>query len=191
MTKLSKKSLLLFISAIAMAAFAMPSMASAVTFHGPGNHTLTSSNLSVTSAALGAGWSCTSSVLEVNVAANTASASVTNATFTGCSGLDGLATVPATVTATNFPWTITRTAVGTIVIDGIHAVAHFPAATLSLTVSGNLAGGAVNNTTHTVTYAGGLGLTMTLVPAHGGIDSSASAAVTGDLRDDQNSLGVT
>jgi hypothetical protein len=183
MIKLSKKSLLLFVSAIAMAAFALPSMASAATFDGVGNHTLTSSNLSFTSTGLGGGSICTSSVFEVAVSA--ASARVTAATFSGCTGTDGLLGVPATPTATNLPWTVTPVA-GGIVIDGIHVVVHFPAASLNVTLSGSLLGGAVTNTTHTLTYTGGTGLLATA--STGG---SATATVSGDFRDDQGTLAVT
>jgi hypothetical protein len=165
------------------AALGISQAASAATFDGVGNHTLTSANLSFTSTGLGAGWSCTSSRLEVTVAA--ASARVTAVTFDSCTGTDGLAGVGATLTATNLPWTVTPVG-DAILIDGVHAVAHFPAVGLSLTLEGNLAGGTVANASHTVTYGSGLGLTMTA--STGG---SGSVTVTGDLRDDQGTLAVT
>jgi hypothetical protein len=185
MIKFSKKSLLLFISAIAMAAFAMPSLASAATFDGVGAHTLTSSSLGFTAGApLNGGSDCASSVFQVNVPAGGASATVTGATFSGCVGTDALNGIPADVTATNFPWEITRTGVGTGLIDGIHIVVNFTAAATIVTLSGNLPV-AINNTTHTITFTNATGLTAT----SGG--ASASTVVNGDFRDDQNSLGIT
>ncbi len=183
MIKLSKKSLLLFVSAIAMAAFALPSMASASTFDGIGRHTLTSNNLSFTSAGLGGGSICSSSTFELDVVSAT-HATVTGASFTGCNGIDGLAGVPATVTATNFPWRVTPVGDG-FTIDGIHIVAHFPAAALDVTLAGNLPG-AIDNASHTITLNGATGLTATAIPG-----GSAPATVSGDLRDDQGTLTVT
>ena len=185
MIKLSKKILLLFISAIAMAACAMPSIAFAANFDGVGNHTLTSSNLSVTSAGLGAGTACTSSVLELNVAAGGATASVTGATFSGCTGTDALAGLPAHVFTTAFPWTLTRAGPGAFTIHGIHLLVIYTPSGLAETISGTIHGVAINNATHTVTFNNAVGLTATT----SGV--TAPALVSGDFRDDQNSLGVT
>ena len=167
------------------AALGISHTASASTFDGIGNHTLTSNNLSFTSAGLGAGWACSSSTWEVNVASTTV-ATVTSVAFSSCTGTDALAGVPSTLTVTNLPWRVTPVGDG-IVIDGIHIVLHFPAVGLSLTLAGNLAGGTVNNPTHTVTYNNGTGLTATAIPGPG----SAPATVSGDFRDDQGTLTVT
>jgi hypothetical protein len=186
MIKLSKKSLLLFLPAIATAAFAMPSLASAATFDGVGNHTLTSNNLSFTAGApLNAGSICSSSVLEVKVAVGGATATVTGGTFTGCTGTDGLVGIPAHVTGTGFPWTITRNAVGVFTIDGIHLAVVITGVSPIVTVSGNLGGGTIDNATHTVTYTKAPGLTETFA------GFSVAAPVSGDFRDDQGTWAVT
>jgi hypothetical protein len=166
------------------AAFGTSHAASASTFDGVGNHTLTSANLSFTSVGLGGGSICLLSIFEVNVASAT-SATVTNATFTGCNGTDGLAPFTAVPTVTGLPWRVTPVGDG-VTIDGIHIVVHFPGSGITVTLTGNLAGGAVNNATHTVTYAGGTGL---FASANGGAENAAT--VSGDFRDAQNTLAVT
>jgi hypothetical protein len=190
MIKLSKKSLLLFISAIAMAAFAMPSLASAANFDGVGQHTLTSSNLSFTSAGLNdAGTRCTSSIFEVNVASGGATATVTSASFSGCAGTTGPVTgLPADVSASGFPWTITRTALNTFTIDGVRVAANITGFGV-VDLTGSLTGGVINCTTHVVTYtnAGDLTATATVGPP----DATAPATVSGTLTDDQGTLCVT
>jgi hypothetical protein len=189
MIKLSKKSLLLFISALAMAAFAMPSLSSASTFEGIGAHTLTSAGISFSAGApLNAGASCTTAVFEVDVV-NTLDAKVTNATFGHCTGTGILAGTTATVTSLSLPWTATPVGDG-FTISGINIVNHFEGAAPGpdVTLEGSLLGGTVTNATHTVTYAGtstsGGGLTVTA------LGSTAAATVAGDLRDDQNTLVV-
>jgi hypothetical protein len=191
MIKLSRKRLLLFVSALAMAGLALPSMSSAATFDGVGNHTLTSSVLAFTVGGfLSLGWNCTSSVLEVNVAAGGATASVTGATFDGCTGTDRLAGQAATVTTSNFPWTLTRTLTSVFTIDGIHALVHFPGAALDVTVTGSIVGGAINNTTHTVTYVAATGMTATAIGG-GLFNQSGSMGLWGHFTDDQGTLAVT
>ena len=184
MIKLSKKSFLIFLSAIVTAAFPAPAMATAFTFDGIGNHTLTSANLSFTSTALGFGWGISSTVLEVNVPVPGAFATVTSAAFTGCTGTDSATGFACDVTATNFPWAITRIAAGTFDIDGIHAVVNFTSAGVLVTLEGHLEG-SINNTTHTLTFANSVGLTATTTLGN------APVSVTGDFRDDQNTLQVT
>jgi hypothetical protein len=169
------------------AALGISHAAAAATFDGVGTHSLTSSNLSFTSAGLNGGSVCSSSVFTANVATGGATATVTGATFDGCTGTDGLAGFPVTVTVTNLPWTFTRTGAGAFAIDGIHLVVDVRLIlSLSFTYGGNLGSGTINNTTHTVTYNNATGLTATA--STGG---SASATVSGDFRDDQNSLAVT
>jgi hypothetical protein len=183
MIKLSKKSFLPFLSAIAMAAFAMPSMASAANFDGVGQHTLTATNLGFDAPFLGASSTCTSTVFEVNVATGGASATVQNATFSGCTG-SGTAAGAADVVGTGFPWTITRTAAGTFTIDGVDIDATFTGPGLNVTLEGSI-DGSWNNTTHTGDITG---RSIQLTSALG----NGSATVTnGDIRDDQNSLAVT
>ena len=188
MIKLSKKSLLLIISALAMAAFAMPSLASATIFDGAGTHGLTSSNLSFTSAGLGGGSICTSSTFTVNVATGGATATVTGARFTGCTGTDLVVGTPTDVTATGFPWFITRTAAGAFTVDGVRVLVNFTGA-FPVDLSGNLTNGTINCGTHVVTYTGANGLTATTTPP--AAMATAPATVSGTLTDDQQTLCVT
>jgi hypothetical protein len=168
-----------------MAALGLAHAASAANFDGVGQHTLTSSNLSFTSAGLGGGVSCTQSVFEVNVAAGGATATVTGATFDGCNGLDALSPFVADVSASGFPWTITRTATGAFTIDGVRVTANVTGA-FPVDFFGSLPG-TINNGTHVVTFAGsGLTATATTTP-----DQTAPATVSGTFTDDQGSLAVT
>jgi hypothetical protein len=181
MIKLSKKSLLLFV--VAVASMASASSASAATFDGVGQHTLTSSNLGFDVAAFGSGSSCASSVFEVNVPVGGATATVTGASFSGCVGT-GLLAGAADVTATNLPWEITTLGnPGEVIIDGIHITSNFTAAGVIVTLEGNLTT-PFNNATHTATYSG---QTITSTSALG----TAPATVTGSLRDDQQTLAAT
>jgi hypothetical protein len=175
---------------VATAALGIAHTASAANFDGVGQHTLTSSNLSWTSAGLNdAGMRCTSSIFEVNVASGGATATVTNGSISGCAGTTGLFTgLPADVSASGFPWTITRTALNTFTIDGVRLV-------FNVTGSGNydftgaLTGGTINCMTHVVTYtnAGDLTITATVGPP----DATAPATVSGTFTDDQGTLCVT
>jgi hypothetical protein len=98
------------------------------------------------------------------VAVGGASVTVTNATFTGCLRTDGLTGNVAEVTATNFPWEITRTAVGAITIDRFNVDSTSLVCPLGHSPLAGASSGAVNNTTHTVTYSNATGLTMTFSP---------------------------
>jgi hypothetical protein len=89
----------------------------------------------------------------------------------------------AHVTATNFPWEITRTASGTFDIDGIHVVVEFTGAT-TVTLEGSLEG-KIDNATHVVSFSNSPGLTATSPLGNG------PATVTGTFADSLNSLAVT
>jgi hypothetical protein len=172
------------------AALGISSAASASTFDGIGPHTLTSSNIGFTAAApISGGWSCTTAVFEVDVVSVT-DAKVTNATFGHCTGTGTPTGTTATVTATGFPWTVIPVGDG-FTISGINIVNHFEGAAPGpdVTLEGSLVGAVVTNATHTATYAGtaasGGGLTATALGV------LAATVVSGDLRDDQNTLAVT
>jgi hypothetical protein len=182
MTKLSKKSFLLFV--VAVVSMASASSASATNFDGVGQHTLTSSNFAVSIPAFGGGWSCTSSTLEVNVAAGGATASVTGATFDGCAGTGSFAGSVIDVTVTNFPWGFTHLAPNTFEIDAEHMVTNFTASGVTMTYEGSMEG-TINNTTHTATFANSPGLTET------GALGNAATTVSGTFTDDQHTLAVT
>jgi len=187
MNKLSKKGLLLFVSALAVSAFAMPSLASAVTFDGPGDHVLSSANLGFSTTIQGnAGSSCSTSHFTVTVSASGATATVDSATFTGCTGTGAVAGIPTDVVATNFPWEITTLgSPGNFVIDGVHVNATITTTGNPIvTLEGNL-NGAFNNTTNTATFASSTGLTATSPLGN------SAATVTGTLTDNQHTLRIT
>jgi hypothetical protein len=183
MTKLTKKSLLLFV--VAVASMASASSASAATFE-PANstHTLTSSNLSFNIPSLGAGSSCASSTFEVVVSSTGATATVTSGTFDGCVGT-GLLTAPAVVSGTNFPWEITTSGIANqFTIDAIHVTADFPSIGVSSTLEGPVEG-TYNNTTNTAEFANSTGPTATTSLGNG------PATVSGTLTDDSHTLRIT
>jgi len=191
MIKLSKKSFLLFVSALAVAAFAMPSLSSASTFDPVGtNHTLTSTNLGFSVPTLAGGAVCASSTFEVTVASAT-DARVTAATFADCTGNGSLANTTATVTVTGLPWTVTPVG-DSFVIDAIHLVNHFETAAgvpgPLVTLTGNLNGPTWTNSTHEGVYSSTGGLSAHI----GGLGGSVfPAVVSGTIRDDQQTLTVT
>jgi hypothetical protein len=158
-------------------------VARAASFDGVGQHTLTATNLGFDAASLGLTTTCTSTVYEVNVATGGATATVTGATFSGCTGAGTLAGA-ADVVGSGFPWTITRTASGTFDIDGIHTTWSFTGVGLVLTFEGAI-DGSWNNTTH----AGDItDRTLTLTSALG---NGFATVTNGAIRDDQNSLAIT
>jgi hypothetical protein len=97
----------------AMAAFAVPSMASALTWAPLNtNKTLTSTNVNyaVPNDSNGVGFQCSSSTLGVHVRGPASSTlDITSASFTGCSltATACFVTGPITVTATGLPWAAT------------------------------------------------------------------------------------
>jgi hypothetical protein len=186
MIKLSKKSLLLFV--VALASVASASSASAATFDGVGQHTLTSSNLRFTTQ-IGFGTSCSSSVFEVNVPASGATATVTSATFSGCVGTGGLSGT-ADISASGFPWEVTTLGVAnTVTIDGVRVHANVTSSSTTIDLSGSLTNGVFNCTTHVLEYnnAGDLTATITTPPP----ETTLPATVSGTLTDDQGTLCPT
>ena len=182
MNKLSKKGLLL--SAIVMAACSMPSMASASTFDGIGTHTLTSSDIGFTAAALGTNVTCGRAVFHIDVV-TPVDAKITGTTFDDCTSTGTVVTVTSINVSS---WTVTPVGDG-FTISGINLVNHFTSGNV-VTLLGNLAGATVNNATHTVTWNNATGLTATV--HSGGTDvATASTTVGGTLTDDQGTLAVT
>jgi hypothetical protein len=182
MIKLSKKGLLLFV--VAVASMASASFASAATFDGVGTHQLRSTNLGWTSAALGAGMGCTTSDLTVVVPAGGATASVTAASFSGCTGTGAFAGLTAHWTATNLPWPITTLGTaGQFRIDGIHITQNITGFG-HVTVHGDLTG-AFNCATHVMTFANSGDLTA-VSPIGGG-----AVTVSGTLTDSLGTLCIT
>jgi hypothetical protein len=179
MIKLSKKSLLLFV--VAVASMASASSASAVTFDGVGQHTLTSTNLGYD--VPGAGASCANSTFEVNVPTGGATATVTTATFSGCVGT-GILLGAAHLKGDGFPWEITTLGVtGQGTLDGVSITANFTGPAALVTLEGNLVT-PWNNTSHTALFSG---QTLTSTSPLG----TQVATITGTFRDDQQTLTFT
>ncbi len=162
-----KKSAVLIAAIGAMAALAVPSMASAAVW-GPVGTTgaLDSANASTSVAALGGGWNCTSQHLAISVRTPASSTlDVTAATFSGCSGTGtALSGCTVSLTATGLPWTMTApsTSNATLNVANVNgavsgacswngAVFHY---------SGSLVGGVWNASTHSVLYTSATGLTF-------------------------------
>jgi hypothetical protein len=201
MKKFSTKSVLLFAAAVALCAFAMPSMAGAVGWDPVGTeHTLDSSNVGFhsTTAAGTITSQCTASSFTTNVASS-ANLEITAATFGGdCTLLvnqgAGNLTCTATSTALGLPWTATSAGGTTnIQIHGItitirvdqSSVGNCPLVGADIHITGTLSGGVFNNTTHVLELANATGLT--------GVSPVGSnpAFAKGTFTDTQNTLSAT
>jgi hypothetical protein len=187
--KLSKKSVLLFSAVMMLAAFVMPSMASAVAWSPVGSeHTLDSSTLQFSVAAVAGGSSCGVSQFTVDVRSSS-TLTITNATFTNCTGTGTNGSgCSSTAKATKLPWTATATSTSTVQINGVHVDVNFAGscalAGAPVTLTGNLGSGVFDTLAHQVTFNGAGGLS-----AHGPTGSNA-ATVTGTIRDTQQSLDL-
>jgi hypothetical protein len=169
MKKTMTKSALLFASIMALAAFAMPSMASAATW-GPNtfNHTLTGSFIPTT-VLTNSNFICNSSlVVHARVPASS-TLDITSATFSSCHGNVGIgADCNVTAVASGLPWTANGTSTSDVQINITDIAATYsndPAHPGQCTVigrvahlSGTLTGGAWTAANHKVTYASDPGL---------------------------------
>jgi hypothetical protein len=157
MKKLSKKSALLFVGAMAACAFAMPSMSSAATWSTVGTeHTLHSPDIGFSSTVVpGIGTllsQCSESTLTIDVR-NANVLTVTSARFGGTCTITGpaIGTCTLTTTATNNPnWTVTAPTTSNIQIHPL---------VVDLTFEQHPGGGCINvvgaRTTITGTLTGG------------------------------------
>jgi hypothetical protein len=194
MKKFSKKSVLLFAAAMAVCAFAMPSMASAVNWS-PVNseHTLDSANTGFASNAITS--VCSVSQFTSNVNASGSLLTITSALFRGCTATGPLPVGVCTATSvpTGLPWTATPSTTD-IQIHNINIDVRFEnhpgstacgisGATTSLT--GTLSLGRFFNNTHTVHLTSAPGLTSQS-PQLG----DAAAVGNGTIRDTQQTLIV-
>jgi hypothetical protein len=178
MKKFSKKGVLLFAAAMALCAFAMPSMASAASFSPVGlETTLHSGDVGFTTSGPAFGRvqsNCTRSSLTVRVT-STALLDVTAATFGGhCTmqflDVTGGPVCTMTEAATTPPWTGTAAAANNIQIHNIRidlllentpGNANCTAAGLtgaSLLYTGTLTGGRYTNATRTLVYSNAEGI---------------------------------
>jgi hypothetical protein len=177
MKKSALKSAMLFASITALAAFAMPAMASAVVW-GPvnTNGSLTSTSISANVPSLSTGFSCTGSSLGIHVRTPASSTlDVTSASFTGCTGTGPLSGCAIAMTATGLPWTAVAAATTNVKVNVTNVNATPTGSCLwsgvPFTVSGTLTSGVWAAATHTVAYTSGPGLTF-------GISGLGSYAMT-------------
>ncbi len=137
----------------AMAAFAVPSMASAATW-APLNTNKTLTSTSQVEYITGSyGFYCSNSSLGVHVRTPASGTlDITSASFTGCTNVNnGIPCGPATVTATGLPWTATSFSVSGVTITE-HLQVSFSGCGLAgypFTVDGPFTG-SYNNATHTL-----------------------------------------
>ncbi len=200
MKKFSKKGALLFVAAMALCAFAMPSMASASSWGTVGSHHTLNSTAVVgfTAPALGTSSDCATTTFTATVT-STANVEIDSGSFTGCTATGGAATVgkcTATATPTNFPWTATAVTTSNIQIHGVNVDVTFEnhpgssaciAAGLKLQITGTLTGARWDgNTAHSINLNGADGLV-----AHGGPISPTPVVTTGTVTDAQETLIVT
>jgi hypothetical protein len=199
MKKFSKKGILLFAAAMALCAFAMPSMAGAASWTVVGTeHTLDTGNVGFegTSAVLGTITSqCTSSSFTTTVASS-ANLEITAATFGGQCTAHGpaIGTCVADAVAQKLPWTATAVTTSNIQIHGIHINVAFTQTTPTalcnavgsvLTITGTVSGGAWNNAARHLTLDNEPGLT-----SHTAGFPPTAVNARGTFRDTQQTLQV-
>jgi hypothetical protein len=176
----------------AMAAFALPSMASAAVW-GPinTNKSLDATNVTYNDVnAANGGWTCTSQHLGVHVRTPASSTlDITAASWTSCSGFGQYAGCPMFLTATGLPWTATAST-STAVNFPIHADVSLPCGGAPFKINGTIHGPTWNASAHTVTFTSGgtsgLDETWPLDPG-----ALGHAYLTGVFHDPTNTLTLT
>jgi hypothetical protein len=144
--KFTRKLVVLSAAITALAAFAMPSMASAAVW-GPlnTNQLLASSNAAFSSAGLGAGWTCFNQQLNTHVRTPASSTLDVNSTGWGlCVGTGIAAGCVTTFSNTGLPWAATATS-STVVATPWHVQVTFsggscPLAGTTINVDGTING---------------------------------------------------
>jgi hypothetical protein len=140
----------------ALAAFAVPSMASAANW-GPlnANKSLDSTSVTYTDQnAVAGGWTCSAQHYGVHVRPLlTSTLDITAASWTNCGGFGSYAGCIAVLTPTGLPWTATASS-STAVTFPIHAHVTFPCGGAPLDLDGTIAG-TWSAATHTVTFPSG------------------------------------
>lgn len=123
LTTSPKRSFLLFVAAMTVAALAIPWTASAASWGPIGTtHDLDSSNLSFTgtSGVLGpVGWFCTQTQFHADVR-SAAALVITGVSFTNCRGTGATAGCTLTLSPVQLPWTATGIATNNVTIDRLH-----------------------------------------------------------------------
>jgi hypothetical protein len=199
MKKFSKKSVLLFAAAMALCAFAMPSMASASSWGPIGtHHTLDSTDIGFTSDVTGAVSMCERAQFTVTVT-STANIEIDGAAFSSCMlKAEPLlaATCTATSTATGLPWTATARTTSDIQIHGVNidvvttGASCGPLTNQTTKITGTLAGARwLGNTgARRIELAGTSGLVSHLPEVVG--TGTFAITLTGTLTDTQETLTV-
>jgi hypothetical protein len=205
MKKLSKKGVLLFAAAMALCAFAMPSMASAASWGSltATDHTLDSPNIGFTTTAPVIGAltsSCTRSSFTSNIA-STQNLEITTGSFGGlCTAVGpGIGTCTVTAVGTKFPWTATPVTTENIQLHGVHIDVFFENVPglgssclnlngQSVTITGTLTTGrwTGNSGEKTLDFSNSEGLS-----SHSNLLGTSPITTRGFITDTQNSLIVT
>jgi len=200
MKKFSKKSVLLFAAAMALCAFAMPSMASASSWGVVGSEHTLDGTLGFVNDGQGVSSDCARVQVTVDVT-STAAIEITGATFSGCTATGAaVGTCTVTSTGTNFPWTATARTTSDIQIHGVNIDVFFEnhpgsaacgAAGVPLRITGTLTGARwTGNVTHEIDFPSGTGGASGLF-SHSALGNGSAITVTGTLSDTQQTLTVT
>jgi hypothetical protein len=194
----SQRSVLLFGTALAVCALAVPSMVSAASWSPVGTtHRVVLFNYGFTQTVpTQVGWSCLVVIQDQDVVSQTIM-KVTSASYHGCSGTFAAAGCTVTATGTRFPWTMTAASTTNIAMDGVHVAVAFvnqPAGIacavngFTSTVTGNVTGGvwdpSATGANRRVTFNNASGLT-----SHSLLGSSAGV-MTGQMSDTTATLNL-
>jgi hypothetical protein len=192
MIKTMKKSLVLAAAIAALSAIAVPSMASAANWAPVGGaaHALVgggSINIFVLPSS-GAGISCSGQTFSANVT-STAVLTITSAPNFSCTGSGGFSGCNVAAAPTGLPWTANGPTTSNVTINSVNINLTFTAAPGKTcassglkTLTGTLAGGVWNNTTHSVGYTNATGLTLT----SGGFPFATSLTSSSLMQDNVN-----
>ncbi len=173
----------------AMAAFAVPSMASAAVW-GPINTNqsldTSSANYNAIPGTLPYGFVCAQHLgVHVRTPASS-SIDVTSASFSSCIGTGGATACPATATPTGLPWTATALS-STSVNLPVHLQATFTGACTGITVNvDGLINGTWSASTHTLVFSNASGLTETFMGS-----TLGTLTFSGSLRNPTQTLTLT
>jgi len=193
MKKFSKKGVLLFAAAMALCAFAMPSMASAASWGVIGTEHTLDGNLGFSNDASNVQSDCAQVQFTVDVV-SAAVIEITTGSFRQCTAGGAIGSCTATSTPTGFPWTATAVTTSNIQIHGVDIDVSFEnhpgslacgAVGASVRITGTLSGGrwTGNVGTRAIDVAGGTGLV-----SHGAVTGAITP--TGTVDDTQGTLTV-
>jgi hypothetical protein len=153
--KIIKKLAVLSAAITAMAAFVVPSMASAVVW-GPlnSNQSLDSTNVSyAASGGFGGGWTCSSQHLGVHVRTPASSSiDITSASWSGCVGTGSLSGTTVTIIPTGLPWVGTATSTTAVSFPVHYQMTYSFTGGPTANVDGTMTAGGWNAATHTLSY---------------------------------------